>query len=187
VPTHRRALAQLSTSELAYLARVKPETARKRLAAAGIEPARTDGRTLFFDARAALPALLGLGEGLNPTAERARLDKARADAQELRNAQLRGELVPGDELEATLISLWTAASQRLQATPAKVAPLAGGGNATVPQAEAIMREHVHRALHELADAAARADWAGSRSSLAGEPRRRPRSQAGAHPDRGCKS
>ncbi|ACA16368.1 hypothetical protein M446_1891 [Methylobacterium sp. 4-46] len=54
--------------------------------------------------------------------ERARLTAARADLAGLELAQLRGELVPADDIEATWGAAVGAMRSRLLALPAKTAP-----------------------------------------------------------------
>jgi hypothetical protein len=150
VSTHRPELAELSTSELAFLARIKPATARRKLAEGGLEPARVDGRTRWWDSRLALPVLLDLGS-LNPQQERARLDRARAELAEHQLAERKGEYVAGADVEAFLVRVCGGMSQRMQAVPGKAAPEVRAASSDA-EAEALLREHVHEALTELADA-----------------------------------
>ena len=151
MPTHRATLAELSTSEIAYLARMKHETARRRLAEAGLEPVRTDGRSVYFDPRDALPVLLGVGK-LDLSAERARLDRARAELAELDLAAKRGEYVRGEDVDAFTMGLVSTFAKALQAMPSKAAPEVRV-TASDAEAEAILAAYRDEALSGLADAA----------------------------------
>ena len=88
---------------------------------------------------------------LDLTAERARLSKEQADAQALKNAEARGELVPASQIESTWVRLFSTARIRLLAVPSKVAPLVVGLEREA-EVEAIVREHQTEALQELARA-----------------------------------
>lgn len=144
--TKRRDLATLTTAELAFLTRRKGETVRSRLTETGVEPVREDGRTRWWDARAALPVLLA-AEELDPRAERARLDRARAEREELEVARRRGELLERDDV----IETWSAAAgtvkRILRALPKRLA-------ARVPKFTQKMardaQKVIDEALHELA-------------------------------------
>jgi CRP-like cAMP-binding protein len=61
------------------------------------------------------------GESLSVSRERARLDRARAEAQEMKNARERGDLVEGASLDRALIQLATLTSARVQAVPPAIA------------------------------------------------------------------
>ncbi len=65
-------------------------------------------------------------EALDLQAERARLAKEQADAQELRNAATRGELVPRVDVVAGVQTAFAAARARLLGIPSKAAPLLVG-------------------------------------------------------------
>jgi len=164
VTTHRPELERLSTSEIAFLARMKPETVRRKLTAVGLEPVAVDRRSRRWDPRDALPILLGVGDGLNPQAERARLDRARAELAELKLEEERGELVRGAAVESWLVRLLGAVTQRIRAIPPKAAPevRATPSDAT---GEAVLAGFIDEALTELADAAREA---GERATRRGE-------------------
>jgi len=57
MPTHKPSLAQLSVSQLSAATGFAKETVTKRLHAAGLEPARMDGRTTWYSTRPALAVL----------------------------------------------------------------------------------------------------------------------------------
>jgi phage terminase Nu1 subunit (DNA packaging protein) len=89
---------------------------------------------------------------LDLDAERARLAKEQADAQELRNAVARGELIPADQvIEGWRNAIGRARSLLLALPPAaaeELALVADGGPAALRERLADM---VHAALAELAD------------------------------------
>lgn len=95
MPTHRENLRRLSVSQLVEITGMAARTITTRLRAAGLEPAATDGRTTRYDPRVVLPVLF---EAASPQAERARLDAARAEAQEMKNSVMRGALLHFDEV-----------------------------------------------------------------------------------------
>lgn len=121
---------------------------RKKLE--GLEPISKTGRETLYDSADAL-ARFFTGENLDLTRERARLAREQADAQELKNAEARGELVPGFEIETTLVTLYSGTQQRLLAVPAKAAPEAHGAK-TIAEAEAVFRKYQIEALEELSAA-----------------------------------
>lgn len=85
---------------------------------------------------------LDLGE------ERARLAKEQADAKEMENAMLRGELVYIDDVAKQFGQQASAVKTRLLAIPSKAAPLVI--NCTKPvEAREIIEEMIEEALYEL--------------------------------------
>lgn len=83
-------------------------------------------------------------------AERARLAAAQADQYELKNAQLRGDLVPADDIESASVAIHSAVQRRLLAVPRNAAPLVAVEN-DARACENIIREHIEEALEEIAD------------------------------------
>jgi len=107
-----------------------------------------------IDLREAVAWMLAQARGgkpgrLDPQQERARLDHLRSEAQELKNAQERGELVPGDDLQKALVALATAARSRILAVPSKLAQALAAA-ATPAEAHKIVEEALTEALEELA-------------------------------------
>lgn len=154
MPTHKAGLHELSTSQLSELTGCAHATVRKRLATARVEPIREDGRTKWFDPRAALPAIYTTGGGengevLNLDQQRARLAKEQADAQEIKNAVSRKELVPGEEVEEAWVRIGSLVRTKLLGISSRVAPLIHGKSIKV--IEARVREAITDALRELAD------------------------------------
>lgn len=106
-------------------------------------------------------------------AQRARLARAQSEAQELKNAVTRSELVPAGDQDAALIALATATSAGLQAIPAKVAPLVAIESSPAT-CEAILRDEIHAALNDLADAGRAAAERVERESDPSSPQKAPR-------------
>lgn len=151
MPTHGPDLSRLSVSSLAELTGYDRRTIRLRLKREpAIQPVERDGRTVWYPAREALERIY-LGESLDLTRERARLAREQADAQELKNRQARGELVPGDQIESAWVALMSGVRSRLLSVPSKVAPIVHAAK-TPAEAEAIIREHQTEALAELSGA-----------------------------------
>lgn len=148
MPTHKANLTRLSIRSLAELTGFANETVSKRLREAGLTPVVRDGRTLIYETRPALRVLFATAD---PQAERARFDRARADAVELKNRQVRGELVPAADQDRAVIALATLTSSRLQGIPAAIAQELAATRKPA-EAHAIVERAIHAALHELADA-----------------------------------
>jgi phage terminase Nu1 subunit (DNA packaging protein) len=104
VPTENGKLRYLSLTQLSEVTGAARATVRRRLAKAGLRPQRQNGRTTWYDAPAAIEIILGVGDDLNPRAEKARLDRARADMAEFQLAERRNQVAPRAEIRRT----WTA-------------------------------------------------------------------------------
>jgi phage terminase Nu1 subunit (DNA packaging protein) len=149
MPTHSD-LSRVSVSDLEQLTGLRRETLRKRLKAEpAVKAAAKDGRTVWYPARAALERVY-LGEALDLTRERARLAKEQADKLEMENAQARGELVPGDQVEAWGVRLAGEIRTKCLAVPSRAAP-AVFGLKTIAEVEATLRRFQTEALEALAD------------------------------------
>lgn len=184
MPTHDD-ISRLSITQLAWVAQCAKETASKRLREAGVEPVGQDGRTIYYDPRFALPVLLGVGEGLSPTAEKARLDKARADLAELELATKRGELVDAADPDHGYVALATLVSARLQGVGSAIATELAAASKPA-RCQEIVDEAIHEALNDLAEAGEKA--AERLAARAAEDRARGsdsvrRDEAGAAPER----
>ena len=88
---------------------------------------------------------------LVPSAEKARLDKARANLAELDLAIKEGRLVPADAIEKAWGNIVTEIRTRLMAIPASTAPRITA-NLTTVQIESIIREQIDEALQALSSA-----------------------------------
>ncbi|WP_229678205.1 hypothetical protein [Caldovatus sediminis] len=112
-------------------------------------PAHPDGGIALRPIlRAGIEALAARQRGASPddldlNAERARLAKEQADAQEMKNAVTRGELVPRQDVVAGMQVAFAHARARLLSLPAKAAPLLLGE--TSP---AVVRDKLTDLVHE---------------------------------------
>lgn len=89
--------------------------------------------------------------GLDLVAERARLASAQADAQELKNAELRKELVRAVDVEKANVSIASAIAARMLQIPAALADRCAA--LTVPaEVFKLIMDAIRDALTELADA-----------------------------------
>ena len=92
----------------------------------------------------------GGGEGqVAKSTEDARLLKARADKAEMEAAEMRGQLVPVDQISGAMHTAVIIMKTRLGAVPAKTAPLVAGVK-SIPAVERVIRENIEEALAELA-------------------------------------
>jgi phage terminase Nu1 subunit (DNA packaging protein) len=82
-------------------------------------------------------------------ASRARLIKAQAEAQEMENAKVRGELLPREPLEQALGAVFGVVRNRILAIDKKL-PMRVLGCNSLREIEAIVSEMHHEALSELA-------------------------------------
>lgn len=111
-------LSQLTVTQISELTGVSEKTALKRLRARAIQPVREDGRALYFAPQAALPVVLQVGEGLNPAAEKARLDRAKAELAELELAKRRRELLESGDVERGWSGMVLTWKERVRGVPA---------------------------------------------------------------------
>ena len=93
----------------------------------------------------------GDGQALDGAAEKARLDRAKANLAELDLAQKEGRLVPASAIEKAWGSIATEIRTRLMSIPASTAPRITGKMSTV-EIEAIIREQVDEALNAISGA-----------------------------------
>jgi hypothetical protein len=83
-------------------------------------------------------------------ASRARLLKAQAEAQEMENAKVRGELLPRDPLEQAIGAAFGVVRNRILAIDKKL-PMRVLGCNSLPEIQAISSEMHNEALNELAN------------------------------------
>lgn len=152
MPTHGPDLSELSLTQLAALTGVAHKTAHTRLNAKGVEPVRTDGRTKFYSPRVALPVILGVGEGLNAQAEKARLDRVSADLKEEELRRIRGETATRAEWEEATVAILSAVRSRMLSVASQVAAEVAA-EANPAECHAIIEAAQIEALGELAQAA----------------------------------
>ena len=82
--------------------------------------------------------------------ERARLACAQADMQEMKNAALRGALLPRDEVTAAVQACFSLVRARLLAIPTRAAPQVVLLK-TMPEVKALLTALIHEALQELSE------------------------------------
>lgn len=150
MPTPGPDLSLLSISQLAIITGRDRRTITKLLA--GMRPASAEGRAKLYEPPAALERIYLGQERLSVADEQARLHKARADAQEIRNARDRADLVPADATDRATIALATVVSARLQSLGARLAP-ALAAETTRARCQEIVDGAAEEALRELAESA----------------------------------
>lgn len=91
-------------------------------------------------------------DGLDLVAERARLAKEQADAQEMKNALMRGELLKRGDVDAAVAAAFARVRARLISVPAKLAPVVMTMDGTA-EAQAAIRDAIYEALRELSETA----------------------------------
>lgn len=149
----------------AYCARLMDISERRfrELRDEGVIPDAEKGE---YDVEVVLPTYIrhlrevaaGRGGGeaqANKSAEDARLVKARADKAEMEAAEMRGQLVPADQIAGALHAAIIIMKTRLGAVPAKTAPLVAGVK-SIPAVERVIRDNIEEALAELAKVEVRA-------------------------------
>lgn len=94
------------------------------------------------------PVTTSDGEVLDLTAERAKLAKAQSETAELKNAELRGELIRRDELRSAWADRVLSWKERLRAIPAAATVHVPGFSAAMGRALATL---IDETLTELAD------------------------------------
>lgn len=145
--THKPELSELSITQLHELTGKARETITKRLEGR-LQPTRRDGRTIYYAPRAALPLIYLDEEQLDATQERAKLDRARSEAQEMKNAVDRAELVPATAVVRTWAAKVVMVKTRMRSLPAQAASLIPGVTAQIARR---IGELIERALTDLAD------------------------------------
>lgn len=88
------------------------------------------------------------GDGANKSVEDARRAKAMADKAEMEVAEMKGQLIPADQVADWLHTPVLIMKMRLNGVPARAAPLVHAAS-TVAAAENILREEIDEALAEL--------------------------------------
>lgn len=91
------------------------------------------------------------GSELERAADEARLAKAKADKAEMEAAEMRGELIPSDQVAEAFHGAIVIMKTRLNGIPARAAPVAYSAP-SVSAAEAAIRREVDEALGELGKA-----------------------------------
>lgn len=110
------------------------------------EPVETNGRSKLYTIRQVIESI----RGPSATAEKARLDKVRADIAELDLAQKKQELIPLDAVLDMLMPLFSNVRTKLIAIPNKAAPIVQACT-TKLEIQAALKVAVYEALEELSD------------------------------------
>ena len=142
-------LSVLSISQLSLVSGKTRETIRKKLD--GVLAPLDDGdtRSKRYHAPAALGIIFGTGDGLDWTAEKARLACAQADATEMRNAIARGDVLEREKLQARSSLALAALKSSVQGVPSRIRQQAPH---IEPADVAAMRDMLDHALNDFADA-----------------------------------
>lgn len=90
----------------------------------------------------------GAGSQTSMSEDEARLQKARADKAEMEAGEMRGTLVPVDQIASAMHSAVIIMKTRIGAVPAKAAPLVAGMK-SIPAVERVLRDNIEEALAEL--------------------------------------
>lgn len=123
IPSTGRGKIDLNEARLAYCAHLREQAAGRR----------------------------GSGDGgLDLTEERARKEKEQADHLEMKNAELRRELLQREDVAAAVVGSFARVRARLIGVPSKAAPMVMGLE-TPAEAEAVIRNAVYDALRELSE------------------------------------
>lgn len=138
----------LSATELADLTGKSRSKVREALVGAGLPSINGPRNTRLFDSAEALRVLFGGSGALNPAAEQARLNAAKADLAEIELAQKRRETVPLADVIAHLATSDSIIKQRVLSVPARAAPTVISCT-DVRAAEDAIREELHKALDDL--------------------------------------
>ena len=132
-------------------AMVELKVDRRRIAACldGVEPAGgTDKRPTYW--LADIVAALYDREDLNPSQEKALLDKVKREREVLKLEQDRKELLPSRDVEETWSKRVMNVRARLLALPGKLAPQAAVESDPV-EVEKVAKELIYEALTELSE------------------------------------
>jgi phage terminase Nu1 subunit (DNA packaging protein) len=137
-----------STNRLSELTGMDVRTIKRRLAT--LQPT-VQGRAHTYESRDALPLLYGAQDSaaFDLNQERARLAHHQANNESLREAQLRGDLLPRGLVIQTWQAIIAAARSRLLALPTKAAHQLLAAK-SLSEAEDVVRGYVYEALAELA-------------------------------------
>jgi hypothetical protein len=141
MPAAKQAM-RFSITQLADMCGTTGRTASKRLQQKGIGP-ESDGR---FAPRAALVAILQVET--SEIREKDRFDRARADAQEMKNAETRGELAPATEVARIGTEIASAVRSRVLAIRT-IAPAVRASESD-GEAAAILEQSAREALEDIA-------------------------------------
>lgn len=153
-------LSEVTISQLETLTGKHFRTIRNRIG--NLKPLRTEGSSIFFDPKDALPLIFAPDFESSDTSEntsklskqlekeKVRNERAKADKMELTVERLRGNLIPADMVERVWSNMTASFRAKILALPTKVA-LSIVGLKSPAEGEAILRDKVEEALSELAE------------------------------------
>ena len=121
----------------------------------GLQPVGAgSGGANLWESKQALPLIYGIGKGtegrFDAQAEKARLDKERADNMELKNAQLRGELIHIDAIREESDRNAVSIRNRFLSMPDRLAQMLETCS-SFTERRAVIDSEIRRALEALAD------------------------------------
>lgn len=137
---------QITIARLAELSGLHRDTVRKRCA-----KLIGEGRGATVESSEAL-ALLHGSERLDPSAERAMLDRTRREALEMANAQTRRELISLDDCLKVIDIAATTCREHMMGLPSRFADVFAG-ETDARTIEETMEAEIRAALHRVADSA----------------------------------
>jgi phage terminase Nu1 subunit (DNA packaging protein) len=150
-------LSELTISQLETLTGKQYRTIKRRLGS--LAPLRTDGTSIYYDPRQALPLLFGEASAPAPSEEDVatpfkskhaiKLERLKAEKAELEVARLKGKLLPTELVEEIWTDMVSSFRSKLRGIPTKVA-LEVAAISDPREAEGLLRSNVDEALMELA-------------------------------------
>jgi len=148
VPTQAEVAAHLDLGDARYVRELRDDGKIPDPRSASLDEIRV---AYIRGLRAAAAGHVSADGTLDLTAERARLAKEQADAQELKNAVTRGALVDAEEVAGGWVAVATAIRTRMLAVPVRVSHELA--EATEPsECHGIVDRAIREILEELADA-----------------------------------
>ena len=141
---------QVSTSYLSQLTGIDRKTIQKRCEGLETKPGPKQAKT--YNSEQALQAIyLGDGNFQSSSKEQARLHHFRANIEELREAQMRGELMPMSEVVGAVSSMIAEAKAKLLSLPSRVAQSLPVEPEVRRQAQDMIQTEVFSSLDELSE------------------------------------
>lgn len=142
--------------ELSELTGYNRAAVRRAIDRVGLQPAASDAaaaagfrsNSITFNSELALRALYGEAEALDPSQEKAALDRTRRELAELQLAERRHEMVPADAVRTAITSAAMQVRSQLMALPSRLA-----ADLTSMQSmrsiEKLLSEEINSALSDL--------------------------------------
>ena len=139
----------INLQKIEQLTGITFKTIKKRLQDSEVAPLRSEGKSLFYDSRVALPALYAQprAEACDLTAERAKLARAQAEKATVETQKMLGNLVDKEEWCTAWASVFVQLKDRLLSIALKVSSRAA--NKTAEEVYAIIDAEVRETINEL--------------------------------------